>query len=107
MILEIPIKGGAENAHQSFTANLGGNEFTFYLNFMAYLDEPSWNMDIEVNGEMLIYGLLLKCGCDLLSEYQFNLGGLLIFGEEPTLDNLGVSNTFVWVSEDEKISCRN
>lgn len=103
MIVEIPLVGGSKNAHQSFVANLGGNEFNFFLDFMPYIDNPAWNLSIEINGNMVIEGLLLKCGCDLLKAYQFGLGALVMQGEEPTLNNLGISNKLLWASEDEKI----
>lgn len=102
-MVEIPLVGGAGNAHQTFSAILGGVEISFRLDFLAYLDEPAWNMNLSRGNEVLVDGLLLKCGCDMLSPYQFGLGALVLVGNEPTLDNLGVENTLYWLSEDEKI----
>lgn len=100
---EILISGGAENAHQTFTANLGGKELTFRLDFMTYVENPAWNLDISMKGETLVCGLLLKCGVDLLKPYHLGIGKLVMVGDEPTLQNLGVQNSLVWIAEDEEI----
>lgn len=103
MMLEIPIQGGAVNAHQTFSATLGGREITFKLDFMSYAEVPSWSMELYENERLIIAGIVLRCGCDMLAPYQLGLGALIMTGEEPTLDNLGVRNTLIWASEDEKI----
>lgn len=99
----IPLSGGAKNAHQTFSVLLGDRELTMRLDFMAYIDVPSWNLTIEEDEEVLVEGLLLRCGCDMIAPYQLGLGKLVIVGEEPTLDNLGVTNELVWVAEDEAV----
>lgn len=99
----IPLTGGAKNAHQSFSVLLGDHELTFRLDFMGYIDVPSWNLTIEEDEEVLVEGLLLRCGCDILGPYQLGLGKLVMIGEEPTLDNLGTTNQLVWVAEDEAV----
>ena len=94
---EIPLSGGAENAHQSFYAQLGSHEITFKLDFMSYVDDPYWNCDLSENGEALVAGVKLVGGCDLLEPYQLGLGKLIMTGAVPTLDNLGVENHLIWV----------
>lgn len=106
-MVEIPLVGGAGNTHQTFSAILGGVELLFKLDFLAYIDDPSWNLSLSRGDETLVEGLLLKCGCDMLEPYQFGLGALVLVGNEPTKDNLGVENTLYWLSEDEKIQLKN
>jgi hypothetical protein len=96
-VKEIPLSGGAENAHQSFYAQLGAHEITFKLDFMSYVDDPYWNCDLAENGETLVAGLKLVGGCDLLEPYQLGLGKLIMTGAVPTLDNLGAENHLIWV----------
>ncbi len=94
----IPLSGGAENANQTFYAQLGEHEITFKLNFMSYVDSPYWNVDLLENGIPLVVGLNLVGGCDLLAPYHFGLGSLYFTGAEATLDNLGTANELVWVA---------
>ena len=103
MAVDIPLQGGAKNAHQDFVVSLGDRVLTFYLDFCGYAKYPFWNADIYENGNPIVLGLVLKCGCDLLAPYQLGMGKLVMTGEEPTLENLGESNIFTWLAEDEKI----
>lgn len=98
---EISLQGGAKYAHQRFSALLGSVEVAFELDFMPYLEVPSWNLTLKREGVAIATGLLLRCGCDLLAPYQLGLGALVVVGDEPTLDNLGVTSHLVWVPEDE------
>lgn len=103
MAYEIPLQGGAEYAHQTFTVNIAEREITFKLDYCGYVDHPFWNLDLLENGVPLIEGLTIQGGCDLIAPYHLDLGKLFLVGDEPTLDNLGVANTLLWVSEDEEI----
>lgn len=103
MKLEIPLEGEAINAHQDFTAQLGDNEITFRLDFQPYRKVPSWNVSLFKDGDPLVLGLVLTGGCDLLSPYHLDIGSLSLEGDEPTLDNIGISNKLIWTSEDEKV----
>lgn len=94
---QIPLEGGAINAHQTFTVTLGDREITFELDFMGYTDHPAWNCNLYENGKPLVYGLLLVTGGDLLAPYHLNLGQLWMAGDEPTLENLGIDNELVWI----------
>lgn len=95
-MLEIPLSGGAVNAHQTFSCLLGENELDFRLDYMAYIDVPAWSMTISKDNEILVAGLLLKAGCDMLKPYNLGIGSLELIGDDPTLDNLGVNNKLVW-----------
>lgn len=94
----IPLQGGAANAHQSFTAQLGDSLVDFRLN---YIQTGQWVCDLSIEGEGVAQGLMLEPGCDMLSHYNLGIGQLVLTGDEPTLDNLGASNKLVWVPEDE------
>lgn len=106
-MVEIPLVGGAGNTHQTFSAILGGVELSFKLDYLAYLESPAWNMTLDKGNEVLVEGLLLKCGCDMLAPYQFGLGALVLAGNDPTMNNLGVENTLYWLSEDEKVQLKD
>jgi len=106
-MVEIPLVGGAGNTHQTFSAILGGVELSFKLDYLAYFESPAWNMTLGKGNEVLVEGLLLKCGCDMLAPYQFGLGALVLAGNDPTMNNLGVENTLYWLSEDEKVQLKD
>lgn len=106
-MVEIPLVGGAGNTHQTFSAILGGVELSFKLDYLAYLESPAWNMTLGKGNEVLVEGLLLKCGCDMLAPYQLGLGALVLAGNDPTMNNLGVENTLYWLSEDEKVQLKD
>ena len=106
-MVEIPLVGGAGNTHQTFSSILGGVELSFKLDYLAYLESPAWNMTLGKGNEVLVEGLLLKCGCDMLAPYQFGLGALVLAGNDPTMNNLGVENTLYWLSEDEKVQLKD
>lgn len=99
----IPLEGGAVNAHQTFSVELLGREITFKLDWCGYVQEPFWNLDLLERGLPLVLGLKLVPGCDLIEPYHLDLGKVVMIGEEPTLDNLGVDNTLVWIDPNESI----
>lgn len=101
MILEIPIKGTARYAHSSFRCTLEQREIEFILNYCAFLEV--WDLTVKEDGEYIITGATLVAGADLLANAHTDLGRLYLLGEDPTLDNLGVTNTLVWISSDESI----
>lgn len=103
MALEISLKGTAQYAHQNFVVNLANREITFELDYCGYVDAPFWNLNLYENGEALVEGLVLKCGCDLIAPYHLNLGRLFLVGDDPTLDNLGEANTLIWLEDGEQI----
>jgi hypothetical protein len=96
--MEIPLSGGAENAHQVVEVQLGDYLVTLTLD---YLQSGSWNCDIAVDGTDVTYGILLEPNCDLLEYYDLGIGSLVMAGEDTTLDNLGAANALVWISPDE------
>lgn len=96
-MLTIPLASGAANAHQRFSVQLAGKLIRFEINFLAYLDHPAWAMDLYQDTFPLALGVMLEPGSDLLSCYNAGIGRLVFVGDNPTLDNLGVNNSLVWV----------
>ena len=99
----IPLNGGAKNAHQDFVVDIGNHEVTFRLDYCGYVDIPFWNLSMWERNEPIVEGLTLQTDADLLAPYQLGMGKLIMTGDTPTLDNLGVDNCLVWVAEDEKV----
>lgn len=96
---EIPLSNGSANAHQRFNIQLGENFLDFEIDYLSYLDIPAWTMNVLQDGTPLVYGAMLVPGADIIANYGANIGRLVFTGEEVTLDNLGVENHLVWVSE--------
>lgn len=99
-IQSIPLEGGSINAHQTFTVQLGDNLLDVTL---SYLQSGQWSVNIDREGVRIVSGAMLEPNCDVISAWNLtdDIGRLVITGDEPTLDNLGVDNTFSWVSPDE------
>ncbi|MHA6160966.1 phage baseplate plug family protein [Pseudomonas sichuanensis] len=96
-MLTIPLGAGAANAHQRFTLQLGENLIDFELDFISYLDVPSWSMNLVRDGSPIASGAMLEPGCDVIQSYRLTIGQLVFTGAEVTLDNLGIENFLVWV----------
>lgn len=94
---EVPLQGGAVNAHQFFTLQLGRNLLDFTVNYLTTLDSPAWSMDISRAGVSLVRGAMLEPGLDIIYLYNAGIGKLIFVGDEVTLDNLGSDNHLVWV----------
>lgn len=96
---EIPLSNGSANAHQEFSLQLGGNYLDFEINYVSYTDTPAWTMNILRDGTPLVMGAMLVPGADVVNGYRADIGRFVFTGDEVTLDNLGVNNHLVWVSE--------
>lgn len=96
---EIPLANGSANAHQRFSIQLGENFLDFELNYISYTDTEAWSMNILQDGTPVVYGAMLVPGADIIANYGAGIGRLVFVGDEVTLDNLGVQNHLVWVSE--------
>ena len=111
----IALESGEDNANQSITVQLG--DYYVKLEF-HYQQNGQWLMHILPDGdtelntftvndvEYIVTCIMLEPGCDLLSNYNLTdtLGQMFLVGDEPTLDNLGVSNYLVWYSSDSAVS---
>lgn len=98
-MIEIPLSNGSANAHQTFSVELGGKYLSFELNYLSYLNAPGWTMNIKRDNTPLVTGAMLVPGVDVVANYRADIGLLLFVGDEPTLDNLGIDNHLLWVSE--------
>lgn len=96
---EIPLSNGSANAHQQFNLQLGDNYLDFEIDYLSYLDVPAWSMNIYRDGTPLVLGAMLVPGANVVSGYRADIGLFVFTGDEVTLDNLGVNNHLVWVSE--------
>ncbi len=98
-MIEIPLSNGSANAHQRFGVTLGDNYLNFEIDYLSYLDTPGWSMNILRDGTYLVSGAMLVPGADVISTYRAGIGRLVFVGEEVTLNNLGIDNHLVWVTE--------
>lgn len=96
---EIPLSSGSANAHQRFGIQLGENYLDFEIDYLSYIDKPAWSMNILRDGTYLVTGAMLVPGADVINGYRAGIGRLVFVGDEVTLDNLGIDNHLVWVSE--------
>lgn len=101
-MIQIPLIGGASNAHQVFSIQLGENFLTFELNYIT-LAGPAWSLDISLAGQKIIAGAMLEPGAVITENYSSNIGRLAFVGDDVTLDNLGVSNSLVWIADNEQL----
>lgn len=98
-MLEIPLRGGAANSDQTFSAELDGRLLDFELKYISYTGQPAWSMNIYQDGTPLVLGAMLEPGADVIDGYEAGIGHLVFTGAPVTLDNLGVANHLVWVAE--------
>lgn len=96
-MIEIPLLGGSANAHQKFSQQLGGRLLRFEVNYLSYLEEPAWALDLYQGNYAIATGLMLEPGSNLLSDYDTDVGMLVFTGAMPTLDNLGTENQLTWL----------
>jgi len=94
-MIVIPLQGGAINAHQSFSIQLGDNFLEFKLNYMTRFDK--WILDISKEGEKIICGAAIVSNAEITKFFNADIGRIFVVGDEVTLDNLGKSNFMVWV----------
>lgn len=94
-MITIPLQGGAANAHQTFSIQLGDNFLEFRLNYLTRFDK--WVLDISKEGTNLINGAEIVSGAEITKFFNANIGRIFVVGDEVTLDNLGTHNYMVWV----------
>lgn len=98
-MVEIPLSAGTTNAHQRFSIQLGVNLIDFEIDYISYLDNPAWSMNLYRDGSPLVKGAMLEPGCDVIANYRAKIGLLIFVGDPVTIDNLGIANHLVWVTE--------
>lgn len=99
-MITIPLLNGADNAHQEFNVQLGDNFLQFVVNYVTEAG-PAWSVDISREGVTLINGAMLEPNATITDNYNADIGRLVFVGDDVTLDNLGVDNKLVWISDDE------
>ena len=93
-MIEIPLSGGANNAHQSLSVQLGDNYCELNINWVTRFE--CWTMDVLVDSVVVMAGVMLLPSADLSTTYRAGIGSFAVTGEMPTLDNLGIANKLVW-----------
>lgn len=98
-MIDIPLSAGSVNAHQRFSMQIENNLLDFEIDYLSYLDVPAWQMNIYRDASPLVLGAMLVPGADVIAGFKTDIGALVFIGEEVTLDNLGIDNKLVWVSQ--------
>ena len=57
-------------------------------------------MNLLIEGVLIAAGVMLEPNCDVIENYNLDIGKLVFTGENTTLDNLGVSNALQWVADE-------
>ncbi len=98
-MLTIPLKAGAVNAHLTSTTTLGDESFTLVQNYVTPMGRGAWSLDVWLDDARVKSGMMLEPN----SIYKLggSYGRLAFVGDEATLDNLGIANSLVWISDDE------
>lgn len=96
-MIEIALRNGSAQSHQRFAMRLENNFLDFEVNYLSYLDEPVWTLDIYRDGTPLVLGAWLVPGAELNAAYPPGIGRFIFVGDKPDIDNLGVANHLVWV----------
>lgn len=91
----IPLTGGAVNAHQLFSVQLGDNLIEFEVN---YVQTGQWVVNLSQEGTIIAAGLMLEPNASIARNYNLNIGQLIFIGADTTLDNLGVDNQLTWIA---------
>ena len=102
-IVEIPVR---RSQAQRFSVTLGGTAYNVRLTY-DIAQEGCWVLDIgDANGALLVAGIPLVTGVDLLAQYAYlGFGGSLVVttdrgaGEVPTFDGLGVTSHLYFIAD--------
>lgn len=97
---EVPLSANP----QLFSISLGGAQYQINLQWNRF--SQAWIIDIsDSNKNLLVGGIPLVTGCDLLEQYAYlEIGGSLFVQtdnnalEMPTFDNLGVNSHLYFVT---------
>lgn len=103
MAMQIPLEGGAINAHQEFSVQLGENLFEFRLDWKQTIRK--WAVNITIGENMVVAGALLIANTDIIDQWSLSdtLGRLVcvsMTGDNPSLDNIGTDIRLLWYAPD-------
>lgn len=99
----IPLTTGSPA--QTFRITLNGESYSMTAKWNTRAS--FWTLDIaDENQTAIVNGITLKTGSDLLSPYNFGIGGLYVYNtstEEPeaTIDTIGVDAVLVYMTPEE------
>lgn len=82
-------------AFQDFTATLGDNTLNFKFKWLTRYGYYSVDI-LDIDNNPITFGRALHPGVNLLSGLNINLGRIVLEGEQPTIDNLGLDNKLRW-----------
>lgn len=99
-MFEVKLQGNVKNAHQEFSVTLGDYIFNFEMDWITRNQEWKVAISIVDQDESLITDAILNPGVNLLDGI-FGYGRFYCYGEQPTLNNLGIDSFLIWVSDDE------
>jgi hypothetical protein len=111
VIIRLPF---SSDPNQTVTIQLGSKttQFSGNYQFWAYFNDRVgvWCIDISDanSGVIILQGIPLVLGCDLLAPYKLGIGMLIVFDEtssnkEATFDSLGDITNVYWISPDEDL----
>lgn len=95
---QIPLQGGAVNAHQTIQVQLGDNFLDLTLDYRTVLEQ--WSLSIEQDGTTLVPSTVLEPNINVIQHHPElrSYGKIWFVGSVATLDNLGTANQLVWES---------
>lgn len=99
-MFEVKMQGTVRNAHQEFSVTLGDYIFNFNMDWRERYEEWSVRIQVEGQEDSLITDAVLNPGTNLLDGIN-GYGRFYSYGEQPTLDNIGIDSFLIWVSDNE------
>lgn len=92
------VEGGAVNAHQQFELQVNNAIYELRLDYLEQVE--SWALSVTQEEERLADSVILRGGANLFSTFPklTSVARLYVVGDEPTLNNLGLTNSIVWES---------
>ena len=95
MVSEIPLL--RNEPHQSFSADLGDYTLLFEFFYVTRFGYFRVNItDITSTAIVLTLGRIANPAVDLLAGVDIDVGRIFFNGDQPALDNLGISAKLLW-----------
>lgn len=104
MVIDMPVEAVAA---QTFSIQLGDKKYKFDIQWNDRGQYFTASIADDVTLESLADGLALVLGVDILDDYNFGIGSIVVVdtangGQEATPDNFGARVKMYWYSPDEK-----
>ena len=85
----------SRTASQEFSVTLNNHNLRFTINWMTRYEY--FRVDIhDLDENPIVLGRAMHSGINLLTGLNTKIGQIILEGETPTIDNLGVSNQLKW-----------